>query len=51
MVIKKKLEGFLFTSDFCLPGRTPSPGHEFEQTPGDSEAGHAAVHGVGKSQT
>ena len=31
-------------------------GHEFEQTPGDSElkdrvAWHAAVHGVAKSQT
>ena len=29
-------------------------GHEFVQTPGDSEgqeAGHAAVHGVTKSQT
>ena len=26
-------------------------GHEFEQTPGNSEAWHAAVHGVAKSQT
>ena len=26
-------------------------GHEFELTPGESEAGHAAVHGAGKSQT
>ena len=26
-------------------------GPEFEQTPGDSEAWHAAVHGVAKSRT
>ena len=26
-------------------------GHESEQTPGDREAWHAAVHGVTKSQT
>ena len=24
-------------------------GHEFKQTPGDSEVWHVAVHGVGKS--
>ena len=34
-----------------LDGITNSMGHEFEQTPGDRGAWHAAVHRVTKSQT